>query len=65
MLSKRLSTMLLSGAAVAGLGAMAQAALVIDLRATGVTGGGTVANPKNVVGIGPGSVVTMDIFAVT
>jgi len=64
MLSKRISTMLLSGAAVGLMAGAANAGLNIDIRATGVTGGGTVANTKSVTGVTNGSVVTFDIFAV-
>jgi hypothetical protein len=64
MLSKRLSTMLLGGAAVAGLSAMANAALVIDLRATNVVGQGTVSpDGKSVSNVAPGTVVNFNIFA--
>lgn len=62
MLSKRLSTVLLSGAAVAGLGAAANASFVVDLRATGVTGGGTVVDEKHVQNVVVGSVVTFSIY---
>jgi MYXO-CTERM domain-containing protein len=65
MLSKRLSRMLMTGAAVAGMSAAADAALVIDLRATGVTGQGTVANEKTVTNVAPGSIVAFDVFAIT
>jgi MYXO-CTERM domain-containing protein len=64
MLSKRISKMLLSGATVGMMAGAANAALNIDVRATGVTGGGTVANGKLVNNVAVGSVVTFDIFAV-
>jgi MYXO-CTERM domain-containing protein len=56
--------MLLSGAAIAGFSAAASAALVIDVRATAVNGG-TLVGPKEVVGVAPGSTVTMSVFALT
>lgn len=64
MLSKRISKMLLSGAAVGMMAGAANAALNIDVRATGVTGGGVFVNGKSVTGVTSGSVVTFDIFAV-
>ena len=42
----------------------ANAALNIDLRATGVSGGGVLGTAKSVTGVVPGSVVSFDIFAV-
>jgi hypothetical protein len=51
-------------AGLAGLGAsQADASLLIDVRATGISGGGTVENGKSVTAGGPGSVVTLGIFA--
>jgi len=64
MLSKRLSNMLLTGAAVAGLGAAANAALVIDLRATTGSPGVVITNQgKTVTGTVNGSTVNFDVFA--
>jgi hypothetical protein len=42
----------------------ATGALHIDIRATGVSGGGTLVSPKQVNNVVPGSVVAFDIFAV-
>jgi hypothetical protein len=58
MLSKRISTMLLSGAAAAAITtSAAQAIFVFDVRATGATGtGNTVVNTKSVLLTGPGTV---------
>jgi hypothetical protein len=65
MLSKRISTALLSGAAIAGLGATASAGLMVDVRATGATGGAVLVNNKlvNVANAAAGDTVTFDVFA--
>ena len=65
MLSKRLSTMLLGAAAAAGVGAAANAALVIDVRAVSATGGAVVQNAKtvDVTNAGPGAVINFEVFA--
>jgi hypothetical protein len=63
MLSKRISTMLLSGAAAAAMTTAAHASLTMDVRATSVTGAGnSLGNNKLVNLAGPGT-VTFDIFA--
>jgi hypothetical protein len=64
MLSNRISKVLLSGAAVAALSGVSNAALNIDVRATGVSGGGTLVNNKTVTDVVVGSVVSFDVFAV-
>ena len=64
MLSNRISKMLLSGAVVAGMAGVTNAAMNIDLRATSVVGGGSLVNNKSVTGVVPGTVVNFDIFAV-
>jgi len=64
MLSNRISKMLLSGAVVGALAGVTNAALNIDIRATGVSGGGTLVNGKSVTGAVAGTVVSFDIFAV-
>jgi hypothetical protein len=62
MLSKRLSTMLLSGAAVTGLGVcVANAGLVIDVRAV-TKNGAAVVDPKN-VSVAAGDTVIFRVFA--
>jgi hypothetical protein len=62
MLSKRLSTMLLSGAAVAGLGVtVANAGLIIDVRAV-TKNGVAVTNPK-LVTVSPGDTMIFRVFA--
>jgi hypothetical protein len=66
MLSKRISKFapIMAGAVMAGLGAaQALASLTVDLRVTGVTGGGTKVDAKNVTGVAVGSVVTMAVWA--
>src|SRR5262245_57998021 len=64
MLSKRLSTMLLTGAAVAGLGAAtANAALVIDVVATGGTGVTVSNGGKSVLTTGVGNPINFNVFA--
>ena len=64
MLSNRISKMLLSGAVVGASAGVVNAAMNIDIRATGVTNGGTLVNNKTVTGTVAGSVVSFDIFAV-
>jgi hypothetical protein len=64
MLSNRISKMLLSGAVVGAFAGVSNAALNIDIRATGVSGGGTLVNNKTVTGAAVGTVVSFDIFAV-
>lgn len=65
MLSKRISKLLLTGAVVGGMAGAANAALNIDIRATGVTGAGAqLVNSKSVTGVTNGSVVSFDVFAV-
>jgi len=62
MLSKRLSTMLLSGAAVTGLGvSVANAGLLIDVRAF-TKNGAAVADPKN-VSVAVGDTIIYRVFA--
>jgi hypothetical protein len=59
MLSKRISTMLLSGAAAAAVTtSAAQAIFVYDVRATGATGGATLVNNKS-VNLTPGQAATV------
>jgi len=59
MLSKRISTMLLSGAAAAAVTtSAAQAIFVFDVRATGATGGATLVNNKS-VSLTPGQAATV------
>jgi len=63
MLSKRISTMLLSGAAAAAMTTAAQASLTMDVRATSVTGAGnSLVDNKHLSISGPGT-VTFNIFA--
>jgi hypothetical protein len=65
MLSKRLSTMLLAGAAVTGLGTAVNAGLLVDVRAVTVNGAALPAgsNAKNVTtGISVGSTVGFRVF---
>jgi hypothetical protein len=63
MLSKRLSTMLLSGAALTGLGvSVANAGLLIDVRAISVNGV-NVADPKNIPVVNVGDTVLFRVFA--
>jgi hypothetical protein len=59
--------MLLGGAAIAGVSAAANAALVIDVVATSANGGAVLVNGKNVniLAATPGAVITFDIFADT
>jgi len=62
MLSKRISTMLLSGAAAAAMTSAAQAAFMYDVRAVSVSGAGNlVVTNKSVVMVTPG-VVTFNLF---
>src|SRR4051812_27460315 len=62
MLSKRLSTMLLAGAAVSGLGvSVTNAGLLVDVRAF-QKNGVAVANPKSVA-VNVGDTVTYRVFA--
>jgi hypothetical protein len=62
----RKANALLFGAAVAGLGLAARAALVIDVRATSANGGAVLHNPKLVLvqNATPGAVITFDVFGV-
>src|SRR5687767_6639331 len=66
MLSNRISKVLMSGAVMGALAGAADAALNIDLRATGLNGGALPAgsNSKNVIVAGVGDVVSFDILAV-
>jgi len=64
MLSKRISSMLLGGAAAAGLASAAQASLVVDLRAVGATGNAVLVNAKSVAVTGNSGTVTFEIHAV-
>jgi hypothetical protein len=66
MLSKRISSMLLGGAAVAGLSSAAQASLTFDVRAVLGTGAATVVNAKQVNISNPlaAGTVTFNVFAV-
>src|SRR5688572_28419668 len=67
MITKRASTVLLIGLAVAPIishNQSAPAGLNIDIRATSVSGGGTLANPKLVALPVPGTRIMFDIFAV-
>lgn len=64
MLSNRISKMLLSGAVVGALAGVTNAGMNIDIRATGVSGGGTMANGKLINDAVVGSVVSFDVFAV-
>jgi len=67
MLSKRISKFApaLAGAALAGLGvSQALATLTVDLRASAVSGGGSIsADKKTVTGFAVGSTVTMQVWA--
>jgi len=64
MLSKRISTMLLSGAAAAAVTtSAAQAIFVFDVRATGATGGATLVNNKSVtLAAGQAATVTFQLW---
>jgi hypothetical protein len=66
MLSKRISKMLLSGAAVGMMAGAANAALNIDIRATTHNGAplGAGESPKLIPVVSNGDVITFDIFAV-
>lgn len=66
MLSKRISKMLLSGAAVGMMAGAANAGLNIDIRATGVNGAplGAGQTTKLIPVVNNGDVITFDIFAV-
>jgi len=66
MLSNRISKMLLSGAVLGVMAGAANAALNIDIRATGLNGGALPAGAtsKNVPSVIAGDVVSFDIFAV-
>jgi MYXO-CTERM domain-containing protein len=64
MLSNRISKMLLSGAVLGATAGAVNAGLNIDVRATGVSGGGALNGAKSVTGVVPGSVVSFDVFAV-
>jgi len=68
MLSKRFSTMLLTGAALAGMTAAANASLVIDVKATNtsagagpISGGG---KSVNAAALSPGSTITFDVVGI-
>jgi hypothetical protein len=65
MLSKRLSTMLLSGAAVAGLSAVANAGLLIDVRAFAINGAPLSGpnTPKSITQIAVGQTVGLRVYA--
>jgi hypothetical protein len=67
MLSKRLATMLISGAAMTGLGVCAaNAGLLIDVRAmtlNGSTNLGTGNSPKAMVNVHVGDTIGMRVFA--
>jgi MYXO-CTERM domain-containing protein len=66
MLSNRISKMLLSGAVVGALAGAANAALNIDIRATGVNGGALPAGAtsKLIPNVAVGDVISFDVFAV-
>jgi len=64
MLSKRISSMLLGGAAAAGLVSAAQASLTLDLRAVAATGQASVVNAKLVNVSGNSGTVTFEIHGV-
>jgi len=66
MLSNRISKMLLSGAVVGALAGAANAALNIDIRATGLNGGALPAGAtsKSIPVVAVGDVVSFDVFAV-
>jgi len=64
MLSKRISSMLLGGAAAAGLASAAQASLTLDLRAIAATGQASVVNSKLVNVLGNSGTVTFEIHAI-
>jgi uncharacterized protein (TIGR03382 family) len=64
MLSNRISKMLLSGAVLSATAGAVNAGMNLDVRATGVSGGGILVNNKTVTQVIPGSVVSFDVFAV-
>ena len=66
MLSNRISKMLLSGAVVGALAGATNAALNIDIRATGLNGGALPAGAtsKSIPVVAVGDVVSFDVFAV-
>lgn len=62
--SRRRSLALLSAAGLAGLGSSsADAGLLLDLRATGASGGAIVFDPKSYTVFSPGDVITLGLFA--
>ncbi len=64
MLSKRISTMLLGGAAAAGMASAAQASFLFDVRAVSATGtGNAVLTDKSVQVTGPGT-ITFNLFGI-
>jgi len=70
IVKRQAGKILAAAVAAAGLAGLASssanASLLVDLRATGVTGGGAVVagtTGKSVTNVVPGSVVTMDVFA--